>query len=93
MERNGKERKERKVKVCNGKEWNGMEWNGMEWMEWMEWNGEEFYCILRRTPTTPPPGPPHAADLVRERAEYVLDLALLPALVRLGSSKLRQCPP
>ena len=67
-----------------------MEWNGMEWMDW---NGEEFYCILRRTPSTPPPGPASCGRPRQERAEYVLDLALLPALVRLGSSKLRQCPP
>ena len=62
------QRKERNAKDCKGKkvkEWKGkegkerkrMQWKGMQWMEWMEWNGEEFYCILRRTPSTPPPGP------------------------------------
>ena len=52
----------------NALEWNGMEWNGMEW-NGMEWNGMECIWILRRNPSLPsPPGPPHAADLGRERA-------------------------
>ena len=65
MQRKESKGMQKKAEERNGKEWKGkegkerkrMQWKGMQWMEWMEWNGEEFYCILRRTPTTPPPGP------------------------------------
>ena len=80
------ERKGRK-----GKEKNAMERNAMDGMDGMEWRR-----VLLHPPEDPLYSPararlmrPSTAGIVRERAEYVLDLALLPALVRLGSSSVR----
>ena len=87
-EGNAKDSKGKKVKERKGKD-------GKECKR-MQWKGERCKCIqcmLRRTPTTPPPGLAscgrHPADIERERAEYVFGPSSTHALVRFGSSSVR----
>ena len=80
--KNAKQRKERNAKDCKGKkvkerkgkegkESKIMQWKGMQWMEWKGERCKCIQCILRRTPTTPPPGPASCGRLAADSGRYL----------------------